>query len=372
MKKYVTPHLLILISCWLVINGLLFCSMGVKYAIDTARFETEANAWLHGRFEPSYHFWYSGYIGLLFISKSIFHSIYASIFFQYIFSLVASICFYKGLCRLLKNTSAAFWASLLVICYLPIQQWNRCLLTESFFISLILVFVWAFSLERNTRNRLLLFLIAVVASTVRPNGGILFISCCFIYGMHSMRRRYFLFFLTGGILCILVLLHYFTGIFYQFLLDSFNKGEIICGYTQYTAAHTTHILNDPANGSITKIAALITAEPLKSLQLFTGRFMALWADIRPYYSFWHNMYISVYLLPAYAAALIGFIQYRNIYAELKWFTLLYCGIHSILIMLTYADWDGRFLAPLLPVVFIWSGMGMYFSILFLTRKKTDV
>ena len=136
-------HISILVSCWFLINGFLFYSLGIKYAIDTTRFDAEANAWLNGQFEPSYRLWYSGYIVLLFVCKIIFHSIYPSIVFQYLLSFIATLFFYQGICRLLKNEQAAFYTTLLAICYMPIQQWNTCLLTESIFISLLLLYVRA-------------------------------------------------------------------------------------------------------------------------------------------------------------------------------------------------------------------------------------
>jgi hypothetical protein len=366
-------HVYIVISCWLLINGIVFYFLGIKYAIDTMRFEAEADAWLNGNIEASYLLWYSGYTVFLSLSKLVFHSIYPTIVFQYVFSLTATVFFYRGLATLLKNKEAAFIATLLVIMYIPIQQWNTCLLTESVFISVILLFVWAFSLEKTSHKWFMLFSLAVLAALTRPNGGIVLLTCCCMYGMQFFRqaKKLWLFFITGAAI-ILFLLNSFTDTFYQFLLDSFNKGEIICGYDQWTTSAGMCIADDPSSGSIAKIVHLVFSNPAKSMELFTGRFAALWMDVRSYYSLPHNVYIVLYLLPAYVMAIIGFIQYKNAFAELALATLLYGGINSMLVMLTYADWDGRFLAPLLPVVFIWAGLGSYFSIRFLKRKYSIV
>ncbi|HSY61964.1 MAG TPA: hypothetical protein VK796_08820 [Cytophaga sp.] len=366
----INKHILILLSCWFLLNGFLFCSLGIKYAIDTTRFDAEASAWLNGQLEPGYRLWYSGYITILFLCKSIFHSIYPSIIFQYLLSLIATILFYHGLSNVFKNQQAAFFSTLLLICYLPIQQWNRCLLTESVFISLILLFVWAFSIEKKSHKWLMLILISALATTVRPNGGILFLTCTSIYGIQFIKQDKKISILFTIVITItLLLLHSSTDTFYQFLLDSFNKGEIICGYNHWTSPYKTNIQNDSSSGSIIKILELFFTNPVKSIQLFTGRFFALWSDVRFYYSPSHNLFIGLYLILAYAAAIIGFIQYRKAFAELALATSVYCGINSLLIMITYADWDGRFLAPLLPMIFIWSGLGIYFSIQLLKRKN---
>jgi hypothetical protein len=362
----------ILLSCWILVNGFLLYSLGIKYAIDTIRFDAEASAWINGTFEPSYRMWYAGYIAVLVICKSLFHSIYPSIFFQYILSAVATIYFYKGLGNLFKNVQIAFYSTLFLIGYFPIQQWNTCLLTESMFISLVLLFVWALSIENNSRKWFTLLLISILATSLRPNGGILLLSTCAIYSVQQIKldKRFLLVF-SIGIIIMLFVLQNETDTFYQFLLDSFNKGEIICGYKN-ASIHTTYTTNDSSSGSVTKILHLITQHPSKSMQLYIGRFIELWSDVRVYYSLVHNLFIACFLLFAYTMAAIGCIQYRKVYTALVWTTALYCGLNTLLVMITYADWDGRFLAPLLPMIFIWSGLGIYFSIQFLTRKNTSV
>lgn len=363
-------HIIILILCWFLVNGFLLYVLGIKYAIDTTRFEAEANAWLNGSFEPSYRFWYSGYIAILALSKSSFNSIYPSIIFQYILALVSTVLFYKGLTKLTKNEQAAFYTTLLTIFFTRIQLWNTCLLTESIFISLILLFVWAYSIEKKTIKWFMMIFIVVLAATVRPNGGILLFNCSGVYAIQCIQQeKRFPTFFAIGIAIVLLILHFSTETFYLFLLDSFNKGEIICGYTHWTSSHETYIVNNSSSGSLTKIIDLISSNPIKSAQLFLSRFIALWSDVRPYYKLGHNLFLGIYLFIAYTTAIIGFIQYRKEFSVLALGTILYCGMNSALVMITYADWDGRFLAPLLPIVFIWSGLGIYFSIQFLKRKN---
>ena len=362
----------ILLSFWILVNGFLFYWLGIKYAIDTSRFDAEASAWINGTFEPSYRMWYAGYIAVLVICKSLFHSIYPSILFQYILSTVATIYFYKGLQNLFKNTKIAFYSTVLVIGYFPIQQWNTCLLTESIFISLVLLFVWALSIEKNSRKWFILLLISILATSLRPNGGILLLNTCAIYYFQQIKRdKRLLLLFSISIVIILLVLQNNTDTFYQFSLESFNKGEIICGYA-HVPIQNTYITNDSSSGSITKILHLITQHPIKSIQLYISRLVALWCDDREYYSLAHNLFIRCYLLFAYSMAVIGCVQYRKVYTKLFWATVLYCGLNSILVMITYADWDGRFLAPLLPMIFTWSGLGIYFSIQCLTHKNTSV
>jgi hypothetical protein len=361
MKPSNNKHLFILSSNWLIFNLLLYFFLGVKYAIDTTRFDTEASAWLAGTFEISYHFWYSGYIAILAVCRLLFSSIYPSILLQGIVSLTATCFFYKGLCRILKNERAAFTAALLTILYLPIQQWNICLLTESFFISSILLFIWAYSLEDTRMKWVSLYIVAIIATMIRPNGVILLLALFILTARKILTKQNRLYIYTSGLLLLiatLFLLNQATDIFYQFMADSFTRGEIICGYNGWTIPIETPASVSTSDGSIIKIFNLFIEQPLKSMQLGCCRFITLWTDIRGYYSSLHNIFISLLLFPAYLFACVGVGYYRKTHPGLFLFTAIYTGLNSVLIMITYADWDGRFLAPLLPVIFIWSALGI--------------
>jgi len=348
---------------WILINGFLLYHLGVKYAIDTARFDTEASAWINGTFEFSYHFWYSGYIAILALCKLCFHSIYPSILIQSGLSLISILLFYKGLCRILKIESTAFIAALLVILYIPIQQWNVCLLTESFYVSAVLLFVWAYSIENTRTKWITLLLVALIATILRPNGGILLITFFILIGKEGTAQfiqKYLYGFAAFALLELFFLLNTQTTIFYTFLNDSFVKGEIICGYSGWIVPVKSQINIDNTDGSIIKIIQLFITHPWEYLQLGSFRFIALWTDIRMYYSTIHNSFIVLMLLPTYLFAGIGVYKYRKIYSGLFLITILYAGLNSLLVMITYADWDGRFLAPLLPMIFIWSALGIQY------------
>ena len=354
-------HLFILTGSWLTVNLLAYVTLGIKYATDTIRFDTEASAWINGTFEFSYHFWYSGYIAILALCKLCFHSIYPSIAIQCGVSFISILLFYKGVNRISKDSTTALIAALLVIIYIPIQQWNICLLTESFYISSILLFVWTYSLENSKLKWTSMLIIAIAATTIRPNGGIVLITAFVLLAKQFIvteNRKYI--YGTGilAMLGLLVLLNNTTSIFYHFLIDSFKKGEVICGYSGWTIPIETTIEANDSKGSITKIIQLFFLHPLESIQLGIYRFIALWADVRMYYSNIHNTFIVLLLLSTYLFAGIGVYKYRKIYSGLFLLTLVYTGLNSVLIMITYADWDGRFLVPLLPVVFIWSALGI--------------
>jgi hypothetical protein len=80
--------------------------------------------------------------------------------------------------------------------------------------------------------------------------------------------------------------------------------------------------------------------------------------VRPYYSEFHNFYIIVFNIIYYPLAIIGFIKLKSkkklgvilMYVLIAFFTFT-AGI-------TYADWDSRFSLYIIPLFFIFAGIGM--------------
>lgn len=365
MKLTTKQSEIILIYGWILINTAIYIYTGAKYAIDTTRFDDEASAWLNGHIELSYHFWYTGYILILALSKLFSGSIFYSIPFQCIISLIASIFFFHGLQRIFKKTSVAFFSTLALILYFPVQIWNMYLLTESIYISMILFFIWAYSFSNKAKKWKYMIIVAFISSLIRPNGGLLIITILIAYLYELWKtdkqkaKQRILFALTISIPCIMALLNYTTDVYLQFIVQSFKNGEIICGYSGWTIPIKYNSNEFIHNNSILAIIKLISGYPIEYLQLSCYRFIALWTDIRPYYSIHHNIYILLCMGLFYAFALIGIRKYKKEYSGLFILTISYAGLNSLLVMTSYADWDGRFLAPLLPVIFIWTGLGIY-------------
>ena len=95
--------------------------------------------------------------------------------------------------------------------------------------------------------------------------------------------------------------------------------------------------------------------PTACAGLFARRIWTGLAHVRPFYSFRHNLAIAATLPLLYLLAIIGFIGQRS--RLITWATLTIIGAHLTLIGLTWADWDGRFLLYVLPLMTLYSAVG---------------
>lgn len=115
-------------------------------------------------------------------------------------------------------------------------------------------------------------------------------------------------------------------------------------------------MDEGAGHGLLRPLAYIIDKPIKVLQLGLTRLMVEFVHVRSVYSFAHNFVVSLYLLPCYALALLGVVQVaKNSVSLLISLVIL---VHCAITMLTFPDWDGRFLLYILPLIGIFSGIGL--------------
>jgi hypothetical protein len=64
----------------------------------------------------------------------------------------------------------------------------------------------------------------------------------------------------------------------------------------------------------------------------------------------------VLLWPLYIAALVGWWSRRE--TAVCRVSLLLCAVDVALVAVTAADWDGRYILMIMPIVILWSGIGL--------------
>jgi hypothetical protein len=79
--------------------------------------------------------------------------------------------------------------------------------------------------------------------------------------------------------------------------------------------------------------------------------------VKPYFSLLHNAYIAIVLYPLYFFAYRACRSVRFNRSALV-FLLSFVGVQGATVMVTTENWDGRFLMPALPFIFILSAFGI--------------
>jgi hypothetical protein len=150
------------------------------------------------------------------------------------------------------------------------------------------------------------------------------------------------------------------------VMDAYLSGEVIYDITTTNLAEVGFMRIPPPENvysppeqypQLLKIALFIAGNPVYSAKLFFTKAFYLLAHARPFWSTIHNVFSIVILLPLYFLFGKGMgIQTAN--KDIKIFAGIYLVLHIVSVGLTTEDWDGRFLMPMLPVIFLFAAGGL--------------
>ncbi|MEI9917202.1 MAG: hypothetical protein WDO14_00200 [Bacteroidota bacterium] len=152
------------------------------------------------------------------------------------------------------------------------------------------------------------------------------------------------------------------------IMENYQVGEIIYDVRTYTGdAPTGGLAIDPPNDlyfplqslpAVVKIFLFAICNPLYWTKLTALKIYYLLSHTRPFWSSVHNFYSLLILIPSYVLSLVSF---RRLDKPVLIFATTFLLIHILSVGITSEDWDGRFLMPLLPAIFILSGIAINFT-----------
>ncbi|MDQ2795446.1 MAG: hypothetical protein M3Y12_15775, partial [Bacteroidota bacterium] len=232
------------------------------------------------------------------------------------------------------------------------------LLTESLFISLTVLAFGAFTKVRAGRPRdwALLLVLLALAALARPNGFVVGLAAA-LAGLDALRRRPdrrpWRAALLGLVLLaplLWIALNHQLATFY--LMDTYQRGELIFRYPLW-AVHQTAPLHmpPPGTGPAARVGYFVVHNPVYMGRLMLGKLFVFMSYLKPHYSLAHRALGVLVLWPAYWLAARG-TRRLGIWRPARVFLAGVFLLQTAIIMLTVDDWDVRFLAPVLPVVFI--------------------
>ena len=281
-------------------------------------------------------------------------------------SALATRAIYRGTRRLAGGRrGAAALATLLFIAWPDIQQFNVFLLTESLFISLVALSFGAFSrLRRPGRaDWAWLLLLLLLTALARPNGFMVTLAAA-LAGLDALRRRPNPRVWRAALLGLLLLAPlWWTALNHQlatyYLMDTYQRGELIFRY-QLWAVHQAEPLHmpPPGTGPAMRVLYFGVHNPLYLARLMLGKLFVFVSYLKPHYSVAHRVVGVLVLWPAYWLAARA-VRRRGIWRPGRVFLGAIFLLQAAIIMLTVDDWDVRFLAPILPAVFVLASLELY-------------
>ncbi len=356
-QRIILSFVFFAVQFWLYGHYSVCFSTDSQFYLENAKFLAE-----HGELHNSAYIWYSGYIVPLAILLKAGIEVEWMILFQVLLSFISLILFYEILLKLKVSVVLAFLFTLFLASWYEIYSWNYFILTESLFISLNIILFYTILHFKHPlfENILLIILLLIWITWLRPNG---FISLLAVAGYilwngwseFIPKRTSIILSGTAAVLVLLILLRipenyefinqYATGeVVYRAssVKDRFSVSSVILDVppTLNLSSHTNKILG---------LIHFIWQNPMFFFSLFFSKIFYFLTHVKPYYSSGHNIWILATLLPAYIFAIIGFVK-----AIIRTSVIV---LNTVLIGFAIEDWDGRFLMPVLPFVFILAALG---------------
>ncbi|MEP2277644.1 MAG: hypothetical protein ABJH98_19455 [Reichenbachiella sp.] len=348
------PYVIILLVLWAMVQTLIFHLYGIKSAVDTTFYLEDAALIRQGIWPTGRGLMYISYSMLLAVIQVIGLSVSWIILIQIAASLFATIAIFRLATDLYKNKYAGVFAVVFYLLWIKIHQWNFILYTDSLFASLTIISLTLFYFSKKRRDYIVASIVLLFAIFIRPNGvGLIiamggFLMVKFYFDEKRVLKNSFLG--ISVVLIAIVINHLFEAHIDSFL-DSYAKAEVIYpGRQLFLSPPHDLVIPNGDSPALLQLAAFIIYNPVYFGKLFLLKALLFLANVKPYFSWVHNFIIIVVLYPIYYLAVLGYRRLND--RAVKTFVSLFIGLQIGIVGLTSENWDGRFLIPLLPLIFV--------------------
>lgn len=342
---------------WLILQAVFLLSMGVRRGGDSGRYLGAAADLLDGRLPAGKAASYLGYDA--FVAMFLWTGLGppAIVVAQMALSAIAGWCLYR-IGATVYGPRAGLIAAALYLLYPSLQMWNVYLLTESVFVSSVVISVFMLATARGAAGGAAALVAVAFATLVRPHGVVLPIAALvFLFARLLWEgRRAAAWTMVLGAACLVPLAYVLVGrmLAFEHPLDHFLSGTVIWGVEALR-------LDPPAGADagpwpanpIAQIVLFALHEPVHFAKLAGAKLFWFLARTRPYYSDLHNMFIAITMVPLYVLA-VGGLFVRPDRPPARWLLLAVWVLPAFVVALTFADWDSRHSLVTLPVVFVFA------------------
>ncbi len=342
---------------WLLIQTVLFLKFGARTSVDSELYLTDAMNLLNKQLPQGRNIWYISYSAFLAFIILFGGSNTAVVFVQILLSGVAAFLLYQIAMEIYNKRNVAILAVLFYLLWIKIHEWNTFLYTESLFTSCLIISFAILMKSKKSWHYWIANLLLLFTFFIRPTGFAFLIGllCYKVFPLkkESMKGVIPLGFIGGiGVLILLIgMLESFT------IIESYGKAEIIYPNIALGIEVPSNLYNPKADHStLVKVFLFAFCNPVFFLKLFFLKLFLFLGNVKPYFSVFHNTIIVLVLYPLYFLAIKGFFKFP-VHRKEKYFVAGFVLAQALTVALTTENWDGRFLVPLLPFVFLLAAHG---------------
>jgi len=359
----------IIILIYLIISIINYNLYEFKIVNDSIRYLNYAEELKYNFYVDPHNIWYFGYVLFIYLSKQISSEPIFIIIFQYILGLIGIISLFYGSLILFNSKRAAVYTIFCYLVFYEIILWQSYVLCEGIYSSFICILLFAIIWYKKQRTKIgLLFLTVVIFFTIfiKPTGITIIISLLIYILYYLFKEKYnniklvitSLMFIGISIIILNRMLTTYV------IIENYALGEIIYGVSGYKGLHNVEplLVSVPNNlyipaenlSALNRIYLFIFYNPIYWSKLFFLKICYYVIHIRPYWSIAHNIFSLLILIPNYILSVIA-VKKMSINLNIRILLATYIVMHIIIIGFTSVDWDGRFLMPILPVIFLFAG-----------------
>ena len=322
-----------------LVNLVLLAWSGIRHGADTSRYLASANDLLAGGwFRGAGGHLYIGYNAVVAACEAIGAGEAGVMAVQIAAASLATIALYD-LGRQLRGRLAGVLAGVFLIVDYDIARWHLYVLTDSLYISLVIVSTWFVhrAVGRGIWGYLEATGVFVLTALIRPNGWILApLAAIYWLACSELRTRYKYATAVGVVLVFL------GGVVTALLIARGASPPSPPGAPPRINSEHLPFQETPLERSVNP-------------RRMWGRLMMELGHVRPPFSARHNTMIIAMLAVVYPLAVWGFI--RTLGQPLSRLIAGVIGAHLLVIAVTFSDTDGRYLLYTFPLIVVFAACG---------------
>jgi hypothetical protein len=342
---------------WLAITG-------VHLGGDTGLFLDGARRLLDGQplvdREPSY----VGYVAVVAASQALGSGLIGVVLFQIAVATLGAGAVYRLGMELGGARVATIATGLLTIDF-DVNRWHTYVLADSLFLSAFVLCVWLVhhAAERRTWSGYVVALVVLIAtSLIRPEGWFALPAAGFYWVARGLNGRAARLIGSAGVIGACLVTSLVVAPRLGGNVSAVNpagmlqRGQTIWAFDGWRLAMPQPDESVPSTQAPGPISYAMR-HPIATLELMLARIGVHLAHVRPFYSLAHNTVIVLWLLPVYALSMFAIWASWN-RPLTRWCALAF-GSQALVVALTHADWDGRYLAHVMPIVYPFVALGFW-------------
>ena len=359
---------------WAAVQLCVFLNFDILTELEAGKYIRQASHLIeHGSFTDSGYIFYGLEILLIAAFKAVHANIECAVIIQLIVNALAVQYLWK-IIRDLTDFNTASISTVLFVVFIPIQQFNFQLQTESLFISLI-IFHTYFAINSCKGNKNSIWGMLIIQTLLifsRPTGIIWIIPTTItLYHItrNSVYRKSALLLSTGLIILSLLSIEFVVSKISQFnLITPWENGNIICGGASVDVQSLEINKSEPR--SISTPLTIVKDNVKLFLKIAFWKTISFFGYFRPYYSWSHNAYLILFTLPVYLFTIISLITTKR--QNQYFLSIPMSGILTtyIMVLLTCDDWHNRFSLSIFSLFLIICAKGIYHIINGVMRKNS--